>query len=239
MHEFRFYSIGSSPACRCAVQALTKAGIPFADALDHTVTHLLLDIPSFHSEAALNQFLPSLSKDVILIGGKLPAALPYAKIDLLEDDFYLEENAAVTAECALRVAFAKLPCTLRNANVLIIGWGRIGKHLSRLLAALGANVSVCSRSIPHQAEIASLGLSCVDRKATTFSKFRVAFNTAPGVVIPRALPSDILKIELASKPGFLNTDVIPANGLPGRFAPESSGALIARTILRKCEEEAK
>jgi hypothetical protein len=43
-----------------------------------------------------------------------------------------------------------------------------------------------------------------------------------------------VKIELASSPGLEGDDVIEALGLPGKYAPETSGKLIARTILRLC-----
>lgn len=48
-----------------------------------------------------------------------------------------------------------------------------------------------------------------------------------------------MKIDLASKPGIGGTDVLWARGLPGKFAPESAGKLIAQTILRLLKEEEK
>ena len=41
-----------------------------------------------------------------------------------------------------------------------------------------------------------------------------------------------VKLELASSPGMEGSDIIQARGLPGKMAPESSGKLIARTVLR-------
>ena len=48
---------------------------------------------------------------------------------------------------------------------------------------------------------------------------------------------DCVKIDLASKPGIEDEDVIIARGLPGIHFPESSGKLIADTLLRLCQEE--
>ena len=64
------------------------------------------------------------------------------------------------------------------------------------------------------------------------------FNTVPALVLPDA-PADALKIDLASKPGIGGTDVLWARGLPGKFAPESAGKLIAQTVLRLLKEEEK
>lgn len=240
MRNSLFYSTCISSACQSAVQHLRRSGVSFTDHPSPTVTHVLLDIPSFRCQTQLAKVLPSLPDDIILIGGKIPSEVSCTKIDLLEDPFYLWENAAITAECALRVAFQNRSHTLRNARVLIIGWGRIGKQLARLLSALGAKVSIYSSTHAHQAEASVFGFPCLTEHtaAEHLSKFQIIFNTAPAVVIPQELPDDLLKIELASKPGLRGKNVIPANGLPGRLAPEASGELIARTILRICKEAA-
>jgi hypothetical protein len=44
--------------------------------------------------------------------------------------------------------------------------------------------------------------------------------------------SDCVKIDLASKQGIFDDTVIWARGLPNRDTPESSGILIARSVLR-------
>ena len=48
-----------------------------------------------------------------------------------------------------------------------------------------------------------------------------------------------IKIELASAPGIECEDVVIARGLPGSYAPISSGRLIAETILKRCKEDLK
>jgi len=45
-------------------------------------------------------------------------------------------------------------------------------------------------------------------------------------------------LDLASYPGITGKNVIPARGLPGKYAPESAGNLIAQSILRINKEEA-
>jgi dipicolinate synthase subunit A len=68
--------------------------------------------------------------------------------------------------------------------------------------------------------------------------YRVIFNTVPSPVITEdesaQCRSDCLKIDLASEVGIAGDDVLWARGLPGKDAPESSGKLIAKTILRLC-----
>jgi len=70
----------------------------------------------------------------------------------------------------------------------------------------------------------------VDYTSVNLQNYRVIYNTVPSMVFPDT-PKDALKIDLASKLGLGGEDVIWARGLPGKKAPESSGALIARSII--------
>jgi dipicolinate synthase subunit A len=66
-------------------------------------------------------------------------------------------------------------------------------------------------------------------------EFRLIFNTVPATVLEeaqlRGCRPDRILVELASKPGLWGESVISALGLPGKYAPEASGALIAERIL--------
>jgi dipicolinate synthase subunit A len=67
-------------------------------------------------------------------------------------------------------------------------------------------------------------------------RYRVIFNTVPAPVISEAqvrnCREDCIKIDLASQRGIAGRDVIWARGLPGKDVPESSGQLIAKTVIR-------
>lgn len=226
-----FYNGGTSAALTHAETLLRQYGVQFSPALDHSVTHLLLDVPNM-------QVIPDhLPEGITLVGGKLPRD-SYPCIDLLEDPLYLAENAAITAHCAVKVALSRLPVTLSGCKVLVVGWGRIGKCLSALLRAMGACVTVAARKIADRATAVSLGYDVLDAQSLgcEVRKFRIIFNTAPALLIPKECACycrpDCLKIELASQPGIAGDDVISARGLPGKEAPESSGSLIAKTIVR-------
>ena len=53
----------------------------------------------------------------------------------------------------------------------------------------------------------------------------------------RLCRKDCVKIELASTDGIAGSDILTARGLPGTYAPETSGKLIAATVLRLCAKE--
>jgi dipicolinate synthase subunit A len=132
----------------------------------------------------------------------------------------------------------QLPITLQHCPVLVIGWGRIGKCLAKLLKAMGASVSVAARKEQDRAMLLALEYDALDTMTlgNSLARFRVILNTAPELVLTKEdtaqCAANCLKIELASLPGIDAPDVIRANGLPNKNAPQTSGELIARTILR-------
>ena len=202
-------------------------------------THLLLPTPSFEPDGRikgggdLKEILGKLPKDITILGGNLsrPEFSKYHTIDFLQDPVYLAENAAITAHCAVTLAMGKLPVTLQECPVLVIGWGRIGKCLAELLRQIGANVTVAARKESDRAILAALGYGVVNTNALDTALYRVIFNTVPVMISPDT-PGNALKIDLASSLGLGGSDVIWARGLPNNDAPESSGALIARTAMR-------
>lgn len=236
MGNYLFYPMGNTPGCLRAAEVLKGCGIAMTDHPSQEVTHLLLDVPGFSPNGTLRgggelaELLRRLPETVTIVSGKIPAAYSrWRCMDLLLDEGYLWENAAITAQCAVQLAARRMGGIFRGETVLVIGWGRIGKHLCRLLTGLGAQVSLMSRSDAHRAEAESFGIR-------TEPKYdcRVVFNTAPGITLDEEAFTG-LKIELASTQGFRGEDVLEARGLPGIYAPEQSGTLIAKTILRKLE----
>ena len=73
------------------------------------------------------------------------------------------------------------------------------------------------------------------------NEYRLIFNTVPAPVLSREQTAhcreNCLKIDLASEKGIAGEDVVWARGLPGTDAPESSGKLIAETVLRLMEQK--
>ena len=239
MNDLTFYIPESTPALRHAGRSLAEAGCTVTPALTAGTTHVLLGVPT----GEITMDLESLPTEVTICGGKLdrPALEGRKVLDLLADPVYTAENAAITAHCAIRIAAEKLPVVWTGTPVLILGWGRIGKCLGQLLKALGAEVVIAARKPGDRAMLLALGYEALDPGSIgALNRFRVIFNTAPAMVISDAdvvrCRPDCVKIDLASAPGIGGSGVIWARGLPGKMAPESSGQLIARTILRLAKE---
>ena len=150
MFDQIIYAAGYSPAFSYCTQALKEAGYSIASEPCMQITHLLLPVPSFTPDGSiigggnLHTLLTLLPEDIVVIGGNLdcPELIDYSCIDLLEDPIYLALNAQITAHCAVKLAVNQLPVTLNTCDVLVIGWGRIGKYLAQLLKQIGSNVTV-------------------------------------------------------------------------------------------------
>ena len=252
MRKMLLYPIGATSACSFACDFLNKNGIQMIDHPSPDVTHVLLDIPSFGLDGQLRGggdlqlILEMLPPDITLIGGNLSKDLvmDYCTIDLLQDPDYLALNAAITADCALKVAAPLLKTTFAESDTIIIGWGRIGKCLSMLLKNIGIHVTIAARKILDRAMIRALGFDALDIVdiPQALPSCKLLFNTVPERILSQEQLNKhpgCIKIELASAPGIECEDVVIARGLPGSYAPISSGRLIAETILKRCKEDLK
>ena len=234
------YCAGTTEAAGFAFEYLQSLGVPSAEASG--AREVLLDVPSFRDEGHLKsgepveEALARFPADAIFYGGTL--SLPRKTVDFLEDPFYLAKNAAITADCALELAGPELRHQWFDTPVLVIGWGRIGKCLAVKLKALEADVTVAARKAQDRAMLSALGYHAEDIQHLSQSAphFRVIFNTVPAPVLTEYTLSrnpGCLKMDLASIRGLEGPGVIWARGLPGKYAPEASGKLIAETYLRK------
>lgn len=232
------FTAGCSPALAHAAAAL---GTYHTKLPGSHVTHLLLPVPSFEPGGMvkggllLEDILSQLPPNVAVIGGNLghPALEGYEVIDLLKDPFYVARNAAITAHCALGLILTGLPVTLPGQEVLVIGWGRIGKCMAELLKGLGTSVTVAARKDADRAMAEALGFLSTAPGDWEPGKYRVVVNTVPAPVLDASeCAPDALLLDLASVRGITGDRVNWARGLPGVCVPETSGKLIAETVLR-------
>ena len=229
---------GTTPAIQYTAQVLKQQGIHVVRNPEWDVTDVLLDVPTFRpggvTREQLDTLLTSLPRNIRLWGGNLSVD-GYTCTDLLKYEPYLWENAAITARCALNL-------TEQNWDacpVLILGCGRIGTYLARMMTDQGAAVTLAVRNDIQRIRLCALGYDAVNysQLPPLLPGFRVVFNTVPHPVLHGTdLPENCVKIDLASQRGITGDDVIWARGLPAIQAPEESGKLIANTFLRLRKE---
>jgi dipicolinate synthase subunit A len=225
-------------AIRYGARFLSEQNIRVTEKCAPDVTHVLLPVPSFsRGDEYLAHLLTGLPDDVIICGGNLNSALTegYPCVDFLQDVYYLADNAALTAECALKILKQQFQFKPDKKKVLIIGWGRIGKCLCPMMKQWGADVTVAARKVSDLAMIHALGYNSIpiSDTASETKQFDVILNTVPVLLFPQIeLKENCIAMELASKPGMTGPKIYDARGLPGKIAPMKSGKLIADTFLR-------
>lgn len=230
MRNAIIYPTEGTPALDFAVRELRNQGVTIATSPSDGVTHILLPVPTTAAHLA------TLPQNVTVIGGNLDL-LPdtYPRVDLLQEEQYLAENAAITADCALRLLGQHVGETFRGCPMLIIGWGRIGKCLGAMLKALEADVTIAARKASDLGMLTALGYPTVETGKIDPKGYRVIINTAPAPVLE--VGEDVFGLDLASRQGLTGKNVLWARGLPGKMLPQSSGACIARGVLRHLREE--
>ena len=205
----------------------------------------------------IDHLIDEISADTLVFAGKPSRTVQerFAERSIMLHDYFDREelmvkNAIATVEGALEIAIAETPKTIYNSRCLVLGYGRIGKILSRTLQGLGAHVSVSARKCSDFAWIEANGYTVLKtgELEDSISQYEMIFNTVPAMVLDRKVLShiapDTLVIDLASKPGGVDFSmakemglkVIWALSLPGKVAPITSGEIIKDTILNMLNE---
>lgn len=172
---------------------------------------------------------------------------------LFERDDVAIANSIPTAEAALQLAMENTKYTIHGANVLVVGYGRIGVTIARLFQNVGANVSVAARKDADFARIREMRMSAIrmERLSDAMENTDICINTVPKLVLTEevlgCMNREGLIIDLASKPGGtdfeatekLGIQALHALGLPGKVAPKTAGLILGETIAELVVRSAK
>ncbi|MFA9380159.1 MAG: dipicolinate synthase subunit DpsA [Acetanaerobacterium sp.] len=164
--------------------------------------------------------------------------------DLMKRDDVAIHNAVATAEGTIAELVARGKTNLHHSRVLVLGFGRCAQVLAKKLAGLDARVCVAARSVQARALAQALGYDALSFEAldAQLSRFDYVVNTVPALVLPRArvalLRDDVVAVDIASNPGGvdfaaakeLGKDAAHCLGLPGRYAPKTSGEILAEAV---------
>lgn len=127
-------------------------------------------------------------------------------VDVMKNEELTILNVIPTAEGAIQVAMEESLETIHGNNVLVLGFGRIGKVLSKMLLGLGANVYSEARKKEDLAYIEAYGYNKIELKDLNkyLHKFKYIFNTIPYLILDKErlnlIKKDTLIIDLASSP---------------------------------------
>jgi len=171
-------------------------------------------------------------------------------VEIAEDDELAILNSIPTAEGAVALAMNEASITIHGSTAMVLGLGRVGLTLARLLKAMGADTWVAARRAPALARAYELGCKAIDisRLKQSLSKMDFVFNTIPHLILGneelKLLPESAIIIDLATAPGGvdftcareLGLKAVFAPGLPGKVAPKTAGEILSRVIPRIISE---
>ncbi len=206
----------------------------------------------------LEQVYAAVKPTQTVFGGGITAeiAAAFERREIAVQDYLKREelavrNAVPTAEGAIQLALEELPVTINGASCLIVGYGRIGKVLARLLVSMGARVTVAARKCADRAWATVQGCRAVStEELASLPRFDAVFNTVPTLLFDRrvlgTMDRHTLLIDLASRPGGIDFNAaadlhfktVWALSLPGRVAPKTAADIIKSTIQNMIREVA-
>lgn len=164
--------------------------------------------------------------------------------DLIKNEKLAILNSISTAEGAIEVAMKETDTIIHGSNILILGFGRIGKVLAKKLQGLSANVTCAARKQEDLAWINAYGYNSININTMEkeLEQFDIIFNTVPHLILTkekiRYLSKSCVLIELASRPGGIDSKeaekykikVVEALALPGKVAPTTTAEFMKEAI---------
>lgn len=165
-------------------------------------------------------------------------------IDVMKCEELTVKNAIPTAEGAIQIAMEKSQITIHDSKCLVLGFGRIGKILAKMLNGFGAEVYCEARKQQDLAWIKTYGYRPVhlNNVEKVLGRCDFIFNTIPFMILDERKLNLINKqsviIDLASKPGGIDFETAKkldlqvdwALALPGRVASKTAAKYIYETM---------
>lgn len=215
---------------------------------------ILLPIPSSRdkvhvtgTDRLLGEVLSDAGNGDLLIGYGIPmedasdvASRGGVIYDAMLDENFQQENARVSALGALGYILTEMKRTPEDMYIGIVGYGRIGAELVRLLLFFGARVRVYTSRDQTRRELGAFGVEStfMERSARAIPNIDgldLIVNTAPtdlsATFETGGLPDGVRLIELASGKNFegvAGVEYLPS--IPDRMYPISSGQIYFRAV---------
>ncbi len=202
-------------------------------------------------DLTVENLLNNLRESSKLFGGNIPSSVSkycsthsITVYDLMEMNDVAILNAVATAEGSIAEAIKRSTINLHQSNCLVLGFGRCAQVLAKKLYALDAAVCIGARSKDARAFAEAFGYTSIslDYLDDQLINFNFIFNTIPSVILTKSRLEKVLPqvtiIDIASAPGGIdynaaesakiNATLCP--GLPGRYAPKTSGEILVSAI---------
>ncbi len=215
-----------------------------------------INMPFSEKKLSIRELMHILNAKILIAGSITPEVYELANdeyieiIDIMKREELAVLNTIATAEGTIELAIANTNKVLHGSNILILGFGRIGKVLARKLAGLSAKVTCAARKEEDLAWIKAYGHmeTNINILGNNLSKYDIIINTVPHMILTEErlnyVKKDCLLIDLASNPGGIDKKVVKNKNLklvwglalPGKVAPTTTAEFIKDTIYNIIKE---
>ena len=171
--------------------------------------------------------------------------------DIMENEEFLLNNSVATAEGTIKTVMENSVKTIKDTSFIVIGYGRIGRELTRLLKSFNSDVTVVTR---RKEVIDELGEKKIKSELTSnLEKIvkgkNIIINTAPAIFLNKKVlekvSSDTIIIDVASKPGgvdFIEAEkrglkVLWELGIPSKYSPDSASMYVKNEVDKIIKKE--
>lgn len=215
-----------------------------------------INTPFSEKKITIREMMHVINAKILIAGGISPEVYELANdeyieiIDIMKREELAVLNTIATAEGTIQIAIENTNKILHGSEVLILGFGRIGKVLARKLAGLAVKVTCAARKDEDLAWIQAYGhrATNINNIGENLKQFDIIINTVPHMILSeerlKNVKKDCLLIDLASNPGGIdkkavkeqNLKFVWALSLPGKVAPTTSAEFIKDTIYNILKE---
>jgi dipicolinate synthase subunit A len=215
-----------------------------------------LSMPFSNVKLSVDEFISNLSSKTLIAGNISEDAkrkleeVNVKYTDILKREEFTVLNTIATAEGTIQIAMEETQRTVHGSKVLVMGFGRIGKILAKMLDGIGAKVYCEARKNEDIAWIKAYGYEPIHLNNLNehLAEFDIIISTIPFQILDKErldlVRKDVVIIDLASNPGGVDRKyakskdlkVIWALSLPGKVAPLTSAEFIKETLYHLLKE---
>ncbi|MDE6303139.1 MAG: hypothetical protein K2M36_06100 [Clostridia bacterium] len=159
--------------------------------------------------------------------------------NIMQNEKFQAVNSRLTAEGALMVMIEHSVKSIVDCHVLVMGFGRMGAAVAKLLSKLDISLDIATSSSLRPAY--AFAKNVVPMSGFDFSPYDIVINTVPLAVVNdgdlMSMSKDAVYIDLASKPAInleyakylgIDADIYPA--LPAKTCPYSAAKAMQEYI---------
>ena len=217
-----------------------------------------LSAPFSEEKIPIDELINEMSnKNKMFIAGKISEKVEeqlkegnIKSIDLLKREELVVLNTIATAEGTIQLAMENTQRTIHGSNILIMGFGRVGKVLAKMLDGIGAKVSCEARKNSDIAWIKAYGYNPIHLSEieNELGNYDIIINTIPFQILDeerlKYVKPECTILDLSSNPGGVDRNaarrlglkMIWALSLPGKVAPMTSAEFIKETLYHILKE---